>query len=82
MSDRKYSVGELDDLRNAIRSKYKIPVIIRCSVNGSMHIDYAKEMFVINQIEEYLRTHMLAGHTAEDLYVIATHRPRAEEIRG
>lgn len=68
MSERAYTVEELDALRALIRNKLKngvydinaIPTIFRMNDTGR---DYAT-----SKVEELVRTHMLAGHTAQDLY--------------
>jgi hypothetical protein len=66
MTERKYSVGDLDALRRAVRDKW---------LWGSYHMTREsrasrsyREDEMTKAVEEIVRTHMLAGHTAEDLY--------------
>lgn len=63
--DRKYSVLELDHLRQVVRSKflfgsYRLP-------NGGGSSRSYREDEMVRTVEEEVRTHMMAGHTAEDL---------------
>ncbi len=61
----RYSVAELDALRRCVEMKYLYGTY-DCPQNGGM-----SRCFIANEkekaVEERVRTHMLAGHTAEDL---------------
>lgn len=69
MSDRKYSVSELDALREAVRTKWLYgryrPNWHHDGITGSRTY---REEEMTKAVEELVRTHMLAGHTADDLY--------------
>lgn len=57
MSERKYTVAEIDALRAAVRSRFygAMPDNYFCDIKAEQAA-----------IEDRLRTHMLAGHTADD----------------
>lgn len=65
MSERKYSVSELDNLRRVVERKwlwgYYTPQMHSGCSRGYKEAEKTKS------VEELVRTHMLAGHTAEDL---------------
>ena len=61
---RKYSVKELDELRQVVRCKW-ISGYYGCREGFSMRMSGPGEME--NAVEQQVRTHMLAGHTAGDL---------------
>ena len=66
MSERKYTVSEIDQLRSAVR--------LRCIFGTSnskhwLHAYYAhNSQDMDKRIEEQLRTYMIAGITADDIY--------------
>lgn len=63
--ERKYSVQELNALRQAVENKYLYgSYALYGSRTSRNYMVTEKDMFV----EENVRTHMLAGHTAQDLY--------------
>lgn len=64
MIERAYTVKEIDDLRMAVRRRYRMGNTIRFE-NGSSRGERVKDDDLV--IEEYVRTSMLAGHTADDL---------------
>lgn len=64
MSERKYSVAELDDLRQTVENKYLFGTY---SLSRSGSSRSYREDEKVKAVEEMVRTHMLAGHTAEDL---------------
>lgn len=65
MTDRAYTVREIDALRQACEHKYIWGTY--GYVEGRYPRGYREsEMRVA--VEEMVRTHMLAGHTADDLY--------------
>jgi hypothetical protein len=66
MSDRKYSVGELDQLRRAVEHKWLYGSYLP-STRGGFSRSYRDDEMT-KAVEEMVRTHILAGHTAEDLY--------------
>lgn len=66
MTERKYSVTELDDLRRACNNKY-IWGRYGNTGRGGLSRTYL-EVEKTKCVEEMVRTHMIAGHTAKDLY--------------
>jgi len=65
MTDRKYSVHELDALRRAVENKYLWGSHLSTGYSGmSRSYNYQDKT---KYVEETVRTHMIAGHTAEDL---------------
>lgn len=75
MSERAYTVTDLDDLRRAVRNKY---------IWGNYHGGYDGQWGRPGKIgeaevvvEEMVRTHMIAGHTASDL--LASQEPYEDE---
>lgn len=66
MTDRAYTVKELDALRSTVRDKYLWGSYHGCSNHSSASRSY-NEIDMNKMVEELVRTHMLAGHTAEDL---------------
>ena len=62
---RKYTVRELDDLRDAIEIKYLFGSYTIPKNGGSSRCYREDEKAKV--VEEQVRTHMLAGHTAKDL---------------
>jgi hypothetical protein len=66
MSERKYSVSELDALRRAIEHKWPWGTYNPIGPSGFSRSYHEEEK--TKATEELVRTHMLAGHTAEDLY--------------
>lgn len=67
MSDRAYTVAEIDDLRQACERKwlygcYRLPT--GAGRGSRCYLEQERAVAV----EEMVRTHMVAGHTAEDLY--------------
>jgi hypothetical protein len=62
---RQYSVFELDHLRSVVEHKYLFGTYgVRIGNSSSRSFDEAKKAVCV---EEMVRTHMIAGHTAEDL---------------
>lgn len=66
MSERKYSVTEIDNLRKACEHKWLWGTYRPVSTRGFSR-SY-KEGEKTTCVEQLVRTHMLAGHTADDLY--------------
>ena len=66
MSEKKYSVSELDPLRRAVENKW-LWGSYRMPTHAGFSRSYSENDRVI-AVEEKVRTHMLAGHTADDLY--------------
>lgn len=66
MSERSYTVSELDALRNAVERKWLFGSY-RLGIQCRMSRSYREEEKT-KAVEEIVRTHMLAGHTADDLY--------------
>ena len=76
MSERAYTVTEIDALRKAVQNKwlwgrYGGPIMRPCpSGSGNYTSGFGrsyKEQDLTVAVEQMTRTHMLAGHTAEDL---------------
>jgi hypothetical protein len=72
MSERAYTVGEMDALREAIEHKWLFGSYGRM---GNCSSRPYSEPEKTQCVEALVRTHMLAGHTADDLY--ASERPAA-----
>lgn len=71
MSERSYTVNEVDALRRAMDSKYLYGSYMptqRVCFSRTYHKHEKTKV-----VEEMVRTAMLAGHTADDLY--ASERP-------
>lgn len=65
-NEKRYSVSELEALRQAVENKwlygsYRLPT-------GSAFSRSYREEEKTKAVEEIVRTHMIAGHTAEDLH--------------
>lgn len=68
--ERSYTVRELDDLRQAIETKWlfgRYRLVERGDCTSYQSRNY-NETDKIKSVEKLVRTHMLAGHTAADLY--------------
>lgn len=59
---RAYTVAEIDALRLALRERETIKIW-----TGADYIEGDWEKLVRETAEDQLRTHMLAGHTADDI---------------
>lgn len=74
MTERSYTMRELDALRNVVQEKYiwgrYNGPLLNSSVFG--HSRSCNETEMLKSVEEQVRTHMLAGHTAEDLLASET----------
>lgn len=64
MTERVYTVREIDDLRRVVERKYLFGSYggRRVGISRAYH-----EAEKVKAVEEMVRTHMLAGHTAADL---------------
>ena len=65
MISRRYTVAEIEALRDCFENKYlwgsyTLP-------EGVASSNAYRESDKITTVEEWVRTHMMAGHTAEDL---------------
>jgi len=68
MNERKYSVSEINELRRAVEYKWLFGSYTpHFNEGGSCSRSYHEEEKT-KAVEEIVRTHMIAGHTAEDLY--------------
>jgi len=67
MTSRVYTVKELDDLRAACRTRwlYGTTKPPRAGFGTSRQFGEGE---LDRAVEELVRTHMIAGHTAEDIY--------------
>lgn len=65
MENRLYTVAELDALRSAVERKWLYGTY-RIRRMGGISRSY-RETEKTSCVEEMVRTHMLAGHTADDL---------------
>ena len=65
MAERVYTVWELEALRQAVENKWLFGSYTRNSAGFSRSFREPERVFCVEQL---VRTHMLAGHTAEDLY--------------
>lgn len=76
MMERKYSVQELNELRRLCEHKWLFGTYMPTNSCGFSR-SY-QEIDKIKAVEEMVRTHMIAGHTAEDLRNSET-RPPSEK---
>jgi hypothetical protein len=67
MSTRAYTVSELDALRQVVEHRWLFGTYGRLPGSGSRISRGFQEADKTRAIEEIVRTHMLAGHTAADL---------------
>jgi hypothetical protein len=65
MSERKYSVSEINELRRVVENMYLFGTYNLVS-GGTMSRSFSESEKNI-AVEQQVRTHMLAGHTADDL---------------
>lgn len=78
MSDRAYTVGEIDALRGAVSNMW---------LYGSYSLQDRGFSRVYGEaektrcVEEIVRTHMVAGHTAEDLYATEQRSTPSGEVK-
>lgn len=63
---RAYTVNEVDELRRAVRNRHLWGSYRGPSGYCTSSISY-NEAEMTKNVEEIVRTHMLAGHTASDL---------------
>lgn len=66
MTERSYTVHEVDDLRRAVDNKYLYGSYTPTQNSGFSRSYRDDEKARV--VEELVRTAMLAGHTADDLY--------------
>jgi hypothetical protein len=66
MTERAYTVQEIDHLRRVISEKYVWGSYHGPPSDGSMSIPYYRRELEVS-VENQLRTYMLAGLTADDL---------------
>lgn len=75
MTERTYTVREVEELRRAIDNKYLYGSYKGPSGVGGFSRSYSEpEKSLI--VEQQVKTHMLAGHTAEDLFAADAARQR------
>jgi hypothetical protein len=78
MGERKYSVSELHDLRIVVGHKWVWGAYNPQPAPGGSGLSRSYNAAEkATAVEEMVRTHMLAGHTAEDL--IASEKPLKDE---
>lgn len=65
MSERAYTVGDIDDLRTAVANKWLWGAYSGPSGNCMSRSYQSAEKDTA--VEQMVRTHMLAGHTGDDL---------------
>lgn len=66
--NRNYTVEEIDALRRVVENKYLFGQYeFHHSPQGGSSSRSYKEDEMVRVVEERIRTHMLAGHTAADL---------------
>lgn len=65
--ERSYTVKEIDDLRTVIANKIRFGRYDGTPPNGYMWMTIGNPQIDYVLLEERIRTHMLAGHTAQDL---------------
>ena len=65
MNERTYTVKEIDDLRSVCETRYLYGSTV---LNGGMRMSRGyRERDKVLAVEEMVRTHMVAGHTAQDI---------------
>lgn len=64
MPERTYSVKQIDDLRVCCRNKY---LFGHYSLSQMISTTGQEDHEITKSVEEMVRTHMMAGHTAADL---------------
>lgn len=74
---RKYDVVELNDLRAAVTTHWLYGTYFPRNGQNSRTCNSEAEMS--KAIEARVQTHMLAGHTATDLYTSETNRRNQEK---
>lgn len=71
MTERAYTIQEIDDLRECCRNRYiwgrYSGAPLWTDREGHGFSRSYKEHEMLSAAEEMVRTHMLAGHTAQDL---------------
>lgn len=67
MSERKYSVSEINALRSAAETLLLWGTLNQSARNGQMSRGFRPEEKA-TAVEEMVRTYMMAGVTADDLY--------------
>lgn len=65
MSERAYTVSEIEALRQAVDTKWLFGSYSPKGMSMSRSYMADEKTYAVEQI---MRTHMLAGHTAQDLY--------------
>lgn len=70
--ERAYTVKEIDELRSVVETRLTFGT---CILDGNSGWGYSPSA---KQLEETVRTHMIAGHVAAD--VIATDRAKRESF--
>jgi hypothetical protein len=80
MNRRNYTVKELDDLRRVVEDR----VLFGTSFNdGKGRVSgQFRAGEVRNEVEQLVRTHMIAGHTAQDLIDADIERENAKAKYG
>jgi hypothetical protein len=68
MTERAYTVSEIEALRRAIDNKYLFGSYNPQLQSGTLMSRSYMADEKMNAVEQMVRTHMLAGHTAADLY--------------
>lgn len=66
MSERAYTVAELDALRRAVETRWLFGTTRMRPGPSQSRVYTAEEKD--RAVEALMRTHMLAGHTAQDIY--------------
>lgn len=64
MKERSYTVKEIDDLRSVCRCRFIFGTCVLVKSQGSHGYPADVEQ---KAVEEIVRTHMIAGHVAQDL---------------
>lgn len=62
---RSYTVKELDDLRSVVRDRLLFGTSSNKGGGRTSRPYYGERL--IQEVEEAVRTHMMAGHTAQDI---------------
>lgn len=76
MDSRSYTVKEIDELRRACEDRWLYGTSM--PKGGAYFSRTYREDEKVKCVEEIVRTHMLAGHTAQDIYD-ADRKPAPQE---
>lgn len=71
MAERAYTVTEIDALRQVLKNKMFGQRWVTCFSSDAQEQEDRRVAREAAMVEDVVRTHMLAGHTAEDIILAA-----------